>query len=86
MKKGKERCVEVVTSSRKTVARLSLEFLELSIVYFRLLNDPDVKGEIERRLKLLEPDLMREKVCVSCGTTFAVDRRKRFRQNSVKIV
>lgn len=43
-------------------------------------DDPNIKAEIERRLKLLEPKPIPEKVCVSCGTTFKVEPRKRFRQ------
>jgi hypothetical protein len=43
-------------------------------------DDPDIRVEIERRLRLLEPGSVSEKVCVSCGRTFVVDGRKRFRQ------
>jgi hypothetical protein len=43
-------------------------------------DDSDVKGEIERRLKLLEPKPVREKVCVSCGKIFQAESRKGFKQ------
>jgi hypothetical protein len=42
--------------------------------------DSDVKGEIKRRLKLLEPKPFCEKACVSCGKLFQAEPRKRFRQ------
>jgi hypothetical protein len=42
--------------------------------------DEDVRSEIERRLKLLDPESAREKTCASCGKTFHSDQRKRFKQ------
>lgn len=43
-------------------------------------DDSDVKGEIERRLKLLEPKPVCEKVCVSCRKLFRAEPRKGFKQ------
>jgi hypothetical protein len=42
--------------------------------------DSDVKGEIERRLRLLEPKPFCEKACVSCGKLFQAKPRKGVRQ------
>jgi hypothetical protein len=42
--------------------------------------DSDVKAEIERRLKLLEPESLIKKICVSCGKTFQADPKKRSNQ------
>jgi len=42
--------------------------------------DSDVKGEIERRLKLLEPRPLSEAVCVSCGKRFQKKPGRRFKQ------
>lgn len=60
---------------------------ESSKIAKKLLNDAlkvennfDVKTEIERRLKLLEPKLFCEKKCVSCGKLFQTESRKGFRQ------
>jgi hypothetical protein len=39
-------------------------------------DDSNVKSEIERRLKLLEPELSVEAVCVSCGKRFQKKPRK----------
>ena len=43
-------------------------------------DEAEVRGEIERRLKLLEPKPVFEKVCVSCGKTFQAASRKGFKQ------
>ena len=43
-------------------------------------DDPDIRKEIERRLKLLEPEPVCNKICVSCGKSFQVDSSKRFKQ------
>jgi hypothetical protein len=43
-------------------------------------NEREVRGEIERRLKLLEPKPVFEKTCVSCGKTFQAVSRKGFKQ------
>jgi hypothetical protein len=44
-------------------------------------DQPEVRGEIERRLKLLEPKPAIEKTCVSCGKRFTTtESRKRFKQ------
>jgi hypothetical protein len=40
----------------------------------------DVKGEVERRLKLLAPELACEKVCVSCGRVFHAELGRSFRK------
>jgi hypothetical protein len=43
-------------------------------------DDSAVKGEIERRLKLLEPKPVGEAVCVSCGKRFQRKPGKWFKQ------
>jgi hypothetical protein len=43
-------------------------------------DDSEVKDEIERRLKLLDPESACEKICVSCGNTFEADPKKRSKQ------
>jgi hypothetical protein len=43
-------------------------------------NDHEVKAEIERRLKLLEPKPDIEKRCVVCGKLFQAQPKKRFKQ------
>jgi hypothetical protein len=43
-------------------------------------DEAEVRVEIERRLKLLEPKLVFEKTCVSCGTPFQAASRKGFKQ------
>jgi hypothetical protein len=43
-------------------------------------DEAEVRGEIERRLKLLEPKPVFEKTCVSCGKTFQAVSRKGFKQ------
>ncbi len=43
-------------------------------------SDSDVKDEIEKRLRLLEPNIVVKKVCVSCGKLFQADSRKGFRK------
>lgn len=42
--------------------------------------DDVVRSEIEKRLKLLEPESAREKTCVSCGKSFQANPKKRFKQ------
>ena len=42
--------------------------------------DADVKGELERRLKLLEPSPMSEKACASCGKLFQAKPKQWFKQ------
>ena len=43
-------------------------------------DDAAIRNEIERRLRLLDPDRFKEKKCVSCGRMFQVDVKKRFKQ------
>ena len=43
-------------------------------------DEVEVKGEIERRLRLLEPKPVFEKTCVSCGRLFQAASRKGFKQ------
>jgi hypothetical protein len=43
-------------------------------------DEADVRGEIERRLRLLEPKPVIEKACVSCGQLFMAESRKGFKQ------
>jgi len=43
-------------------------------------SDSEVKGEIERRLTLLEPEPNIEKRCVVCGKLFQAQPRKGFKQ------
>jgi|WetSurMetagenome_2_1015567.scaffolds.fasta_scaffold02026_6 hypothetical protein len=44
-------------------------------------NDSDVKNEIERRLKLLDPKTVNQIKCSSCGKLFQPRRIKRFKRN-----
>jgi hypothetical protein len=44
-------------------------------------NDSDVKIEIERRLKLLDPKTINQIKCSSCGKLFQPRRIKRFKRN-----
>ena len=44
-------------------------------------NDLDIKNEIERRLKLLDPKSANQIKCSSCGKTFQSKRIKRFKRN-----
>ena len=43
-------------------------------------DEAEVRGEIERRLKLLEPKPVFEKACVSCGNLFEAELRRGFKQ------
>lgn len=43
-------------------------------------DDDDLKREVERRLKLLEPNIMHKKMCISCGKIFQVEHKKRSTQ------
>jgi len=43
--------------------------------------DEGVRDEIGRRLKLLDPESITEKRCASCGKTFQVDSKKKWRKN-----
>ncbi len=43
-------------------------------------DDDNLKREVERRLKLLEPNVMHKKMCVSCGKIFHVEYKKRSTQ------
>ena len=43
-------------------------------------DEAEVREEIERRLKLLEPKPVFKKTCVSCGKTFQAASRKGFKQ------
>ena len=43
-------------------------------------DEDEVRGEIERRLKLLEPKPVFEKTCVSCGKPFQAESRRGFKQ------
>ena len=42
--------------------------------------DEEIRAEIQRRLKLLEPEPAREKKCASCGKAFQIDPKKKFGQ------
>jgi hypothetical protein len=44
-------------------------------------NDMDIKNEIERRLKLLDPKTVNQIKCSSCGKPFQPRRIKRFKRN-----
>jgi hypothetical protein len=59
--------------SLQVAKRLLAEALELE-------DDADVRGEIERRLRLLEPKPAFEKACISCGKLFMPESRKWFKQ------
>jgi hypothetical protein len=59
--------------SVEVAQKLLLEALERE-------SDSEVKGEIERRLKLLEPEPDIEKRCVVCGKLFQAQLRKGFKQ------
>jgi hypothetical protein len=66
--------VKVYGDKRVEVAKkLLLETLERE-------KDSKVKGEIERRLKLLEPKSDVEKKCLACGKLFQAQHKKRFKQ------
>jgi len=43
-------------------------------------DEAEVRGEIERRLRLLEPKPVFEKTCVSCGKCFMAESRRGFKQ------
>jgi hypothetical protein len=43
-------------------------------------DEAEVRGEIERRLKLLEPKPVIEKACISCGKRFKAESKKGFMQ------
>ncbi len=43
-------------------------------------DDDELKHEVERRLKLLEPNVMRKKMCISCGKIFEIEYKKRSTQ------
>jgi hypothetical protein len=43
-------------------------------------DEPEVRSEIERRLRLLKPKPAIEKTCVSCGKLFTTESRKWFKQ------
>jgi hypothetical protein len=42
--------------------------------------DPEIKGEIERRLRLLDAERRFERVCVSCGRVFKTEHGRSFRK------
>jgi formylmethanofuran dehydrogenase subunit E len=44
-------------------------------------NDMEIKNEIERRLKLLDPKTVNQIKCSSCGKLFQPRRIKRFKRN-----
>jgi formylmethanofuran dehydrogenase subunit E len=44
-------------------------------------NDSDIKAEIERRLKLLEPKVVNQIKCSSCGKFFQPQRIRKFKNN-----
>jgi hypothetical protein len=50
---------------------------QLLVDALKVEDDSDVKVEIERRLKLLDPESACEKICVSCGKTFQADPTKK---------
>jgi hypothetical protein len=43
-------------------------------------DEPEVRGEIERRLRLLKPKPTIEKTCASCGKLFTTESKKWFKQ------
>ena len=43
-------------------------------------DEAEVRGEIERRLRLLEPKPVFEKTCVSCGKCFMAESQRGFKQ------
>ena len=61
------------SDSLKVAKRLLLDALKIE-------DDSAVKGEIERRLKLLEPKSKVEVICVSCGKPFQKKSGKSFKQ------
>ncbi len=40
-------------------------------------DDDNIKHEIERRLEILEPHLVYNRVCLSCGKTFQVNSKQK---------
>jgi formylmethanofuran dehydrogenase subunit E len=47
-------------------------------------DDSEVKAEIERRLKLLEPKVANQVKCSSCGKLFQPKRVRKFKNNFCK--
>ena len=43
--------------------------------------DVDVKNEIDRRLRLLSPELTHKHICHSCGKPFQADSKKAWKRN-----
>ncbi len=43
-------------------------------------DDDELKREVERRLKLLEPNTTYKKMCISCGKIFQVEYKKKSTQ------
>ena len=73
-RKTESAFLKVFGDKRVEVAqKLLLEALELE-------RDSEVKGEIERRLTLLEPEPDVEKKCLACGKLFQAQPKKRFKQ------
>ena len=58
---------------------------KLLVDALKIEDDVAVRSEIERRLKMLETDCSREKKCVSCGSMFQVDSKKRFKQRFCEV-
>jgi hypothetical protein len=46
----------------------------------RVEKEAEIKGEIERRLRLLNPETRCERVCVSCGRAFKAELGRSFRK------
>ena len=48
-------------------------------------NDAEIKAEIERRLKLLDPTLATQIKCSSCGKLFQPQRIRRYKKNFCQV-
>ena len=44
-------------------------------------DEPEIKAEMERRLKLLEPKTVNQLCCSDCGKLFGSKRARRFKRN-----
>ena len=44
-------------------------------------DEPEIKAEIKRRLKLLEPKVANQACCSNCGKIFESKRARRFKRN-----
>jgi hypothetical protein len=74
-------CKREVSAFVRFFGDKSLELAkELLVDALKAEDDSDVKVEIERRLKLLDPESACEKTCVSCGKIFQADPKKKSKQ------